>query len=349
MSWQALDWAGKQTVGHAHSKAILMHLANWADEKGSCFPSHERLAAITEISVRTVQDCMKRLETEGYVESRRDRREDGRLGLTRYRLRLDRPALRQEASPPEEASGGDHRQIETQPPEGDAETTGSCFRSDTLDYTPQEHERESAGARDEEAKALHRRFRALAARYPGSHLDPLTKSEPIWQLMPEDKRKRAEGMLPAFVAALKGSRRRPPLHEYLGEDKFDLIGSEQPKDVGGMVALAPFSRDFWLVFHKRAAQGQRRVGLMVDQAKRAIPFGVDRTEAPTEAEIASCWRVDIGSAEWKAWTDYWTAKGVLMPRPNAASFAWMPSRWPPDQATGMLQPTTEEIDEVMGS
>ena len=54
MSFQAMTWAVRQTVGNATGKAILLMLANYADENGSCFPSHEKLAEACECSPKTV-------------------------------------------------------------------------------------------------------------------------------------------------------------------------------------------------------------------------------------------------------------------------------------------------------
>ena len=135
MSWRALNWANEQCVGHAHSKAVLLALANYADERGTCFPSHQELSRVVEVSVRTVQECVARLLAGRYVSTQRDRRSDGKLGLTRYRLHLGRSAG---ALPAEAPSAG--------PPDAPpAKTTGSSFRSEA----PQESakgtiERESA-------------------------------------------------------------------------------------------------------------------------------------------------------------------------------------------------------------
>lgn len=54
MSFHAMAWAVKQKVGNATGKAILLMLANYADDSGQCFPSQERLASECECSVATV-------------------------------------------------------------------------------------------------------------------------------------------------------------------------------------------------------------------------------------------------------------------------------------------------------
>ena len=89
MSFQALNWAVKQRVGSPVSKGILMALANYADERGTCFPSHDRLVRETELSEKSVRTHLKRLEDLRIIESERMRDAAGRLGMIRYILCLD--------------------------------------------------------------------------------------------------------------------------------------------------------------------------------------------------------------------------------------------------------------------
>lgn len=55
MSWQAIDWAMRQTTGKAGRKLLLLALASYADKDGVCWPSQATLARDTEQSVDTVQ------------------------------------------------------------------------------------------------------------------------------------------------------------------------------------------------------------------------------------------------------------------------------------------------------
>lgn len=72
MSFQAMAWAVKQKVGNATGKAILLMLANYADEEGRCFPSQETLATECECSKRSVLDWLQKFEDMGILT--RDRR-----------------------------------------------------------------------------------------------------------------------------------------------------------------------------------------------------------------------------------------------------------------------------------
>jgi DNA-binding transcriptional MocR family regulator len=54
VSFQAMAWAVKQTVGDVSAKWLLVTLANYADEHGKCWPSLNRLASDTELSRATI-------------------------------------------------------------------------------------------------------------------------------------------------------------------------------------------------------------------------------------------------------------------------------------------------------
>jgi len=72
MSFQAMAWAVKQKVGNATGKAILLMLANYADENGTCFPSQQTLATECECSKRSILDWLQKFEDMGMIK--RDRR-----------------------------------------------------------------------------------------------------------------------------------------------------------------------------------------------------------------------------------------------------------------------------------
>ena len=62
-----MNWAVNQTVGNALAKAVLMALANCADDVGFCFPGQERLARDTEQGERTVRRHLDKLEAIGLI------------------------------------------------------------------------------------------------------------------------------------------------------------------------------------------------------------------------------------------------------------------------------------------
>lgn len=66
-----MAWAVKQKVGNATGKAILLMLANYADERGQCFPSQETLALECECSKRSVLDWLQKFEDMGILSRER--------------------------------------------------------------------------------------------------------------------------------------------------------------------------------------------------------------------------------------------------------------------------------------
>lgn len=67
MSWSALDWASKQKTGNGTNKLVLLCLANYTDDKNTCFPSYKTLISITEMSRSTIIRALKNLEQIGLI------------------------------------------------------------------------------------------------------------------------------------------------------------------------------------------------------------------------------------------------------------------------------------------
>jgi DNA-binding transcriptional MocR family regulator len=88
MSWQATAWAIRQTTGAARRKVLLLALANYADDKGVCWPSQETLARDTEQSVDTVQRQLDVLEKRQLLQRERMPKRRGQWQGHRYKLPL---------------------------------------------------------------------------------------------------------------------------------------------------------------------------------------------------------------------------------------------------------------------
>lgn len=93
MSFQAMSWALKQRTGSPSGKALLMALANYADEDGTCFPGQERLAEETEQSLDSVQRRLKELESLGLITRERRGGDGSGRSSDRYRLHLTQLVL----------------------------------------------------------------------------------------------------------------------------------------------------------------------------------------------------------------------------------------------------------------
>jgi hypothetical protein len=62
VSLEAITWAYRTTVGSSAQKAVLLVLANYADERDSAYPGIVRIAKMTQLSERTVQRAVAELE-----------------------------------------------------------------------------------------------------------------------------------------------------------------------------------------------------------------------------------------------------------------------------------------------
>jgi len=67
VSIAAMAWAKQVRAGGPGIKAVLLVLADYADEAWSCWPSQQRIAEETEQSLRTVRDQLARLEQMGLI------------------------------------------------------------------------------------------------------------------------------------------------------------------------------------------------------------------------------------------------------------------------------------------
>ena len=89
MSWKASAWAKTVKAGNPAAKAVLLCLADYADENHTCWPAQETLADESEQSVRSVRRHLEHMESDGLL--RRVPRYDKRGYRTsdRYVLAVD--------------------------------------------------------------------------------------------------------------------------------------------------------------------------------------------------------------------------------------------------------------------
>ena len=83
MSIEALGWVKNQTCPTPTSKLVLFVLANYADEKHSCYPSEKHLAQICQINDRSIRRNLTLLQDAGLLTIKH------RLGTSnRYYLKV---------------------------------------------------------------------------------------------------------------------------------------------------------------------------------------------------------------------------------------------------------------------
>ncbi len=100
MSNQAINWAYKQQIKGSGRKFVLVALADFADEDGSCFPSQARIAAMTGQSRVSVNTHMKALEESGHIVRERRADKDGYRQTDRFYLQMPTSKILTQDEPP---------------------------------------------------------------------------------------------------------------------------------------------------------------------------------------------------------------------------------------------------------
>jgi DNA-binding transcriptional ArsR family regulator len=106
MSFQAQAWAVEQVTGSPMTKAILMALANYANQDGESWYGYAKIAADAEMGESTVRKHIERLIELGLVQVERRLRENGSTQSNRYRLVMDRPGATTEHPGCYDVAGG---------------------------------------------------------------------------------------------------------------------------------------------------------------------------------------------------------------------------------------------------
>lgn len=78
MSVEAMTWAFSQQTGSPSAKLVLLVLADYADERGSCWPSQRKIAAKSEQSIDSVQRRLIELQKQDLIECKAQTRPGGR-------------------------------------------------------------------------------------------------------------------------------------------------------------------------------------------------------------------------------------------------------------------------------
>jgi pyocin large subunit-like protein len=94
--WAAPNWAASLRVGDVALKAVLLLLANYADENYSCYPSQQRIADETEQSERTVRRQVDLLTEAGLIRREARYNHKGKRTSDRYFLQLGATATKED-------------------------------------------------------------------------------------------------------------------------------------------------------------------------------------------------------------------------------------------------------------
>ena len=89
MSIECLNKALKIDGLTPTKKLVLVILANYADEKGTCYPSYKHIARVIGLeTTRTIQNAIKEFEEMGLLRIERRKLDNGGYTSNRYHLTL---------------------------------------------------------------------------------------------------------------------------------------------------------------------------------------------------------------------------------------------------------------------
>lgn len=77
MSFRYLAWAQGAKTGSSTTKAVLLAICSVVNDEGIGWPSQQRIAEDSELSIRTVKSSMMKLEAAGILSRQRRYREGG--------------------------------------------------------------------------------------------------------------------------------------------------------------------------------------------------------------------------------------------------------------------------------
>lgn len=143
MSYEAQAWARKIRCGTPSRKAVLMLLANCADQDGRCWPTVRYIAESAEFSERTVQQALTDLESMGFMEREARKHESGASRSNLFRLKLEVDGAQKTAETPPQNQGGEGAAIAppgVQPLRGEGAAIApleSPIESSITPFTPQ--------------------------------------------------------------------------------------------------------------------------------------------------------------------------------------------------------------------
>jgi len=99
MSVSAMAWAKQQKTGSASAKLVLLVLADYADERGCCWPSQATIAREAELTDRSIRTHLLALEELGLIRREERRRENNSRKADDIFLLMDGPAAARKAKP----------------------------------------------------------------------------------------------------------------------------------------------------------------------------------------------------------------------------------------------------------
>lgn len=359
-----LTWALRAHTGHAPSKMILMLLANYCDERGTCFPSIGKLAEQSELAVRTVGKAIEHLEGLGLLERTRDRRSDGTMTGNRFRLLLGDENAASDPSEKLNKQGAlleerhrhhvpvdtpshrhdvpvDHRHVVPKP---SARGAGGHIKHKHQSDPYERDARESAGQASEakpppvsdDDPRSDRAFTAFMDRWP-TRTDDLERAFAAWRKLDADDKRRAVDGIDGFRLATRADGRSVicAAATYLRQHGWERVSASPSAGTTGQ-PLTAFGIAWWCIFHRRRRAGES-VKFMLQQAASGKSYAVPPGGLPTADDEAALSKIAVGSPAFDAWREALADEGLRLPE-LSTPFAWMPGAWPEAEAAPAADP-----------
>jgi hypothetical protein len=229
MSIEAMNWARKILTGCPGRKAVLMSLADRADEQWSCFPSLALIAAETELCERSVRRHLRELEDQGvvYTENRPGRR-------SRYTIGAGiTPDMKSSQTPDTESGHPGHR-VRPDNVSARTKTTGTPDKNDIppappIRINPHLEPSVPVGSGEEAIwKASTKAMRQRSSRAElGKALKVAVRDTPAEKMLAALKRYVAED--PDVLA----DRGQPAIHRWVQARRYEPWLEDDPTDAPG--------------------------------------------------------------------------------------------------------------------
>ena len=120
MSIKVMSWVWDNGPKDPTERLMLLALADWADDSGSCYPSMVGIAEKTAVTERGARGIVRRLEASGWITIKTG---GGRGGKNVYRILMVKPGTRNPE--PETGNEAETRNVTTQNPERDCNKPGT--------------------------------------------------------------------------------------------------------------------------------------------------------------------------------------------------------------------------------
>lgn len=343
---------------------VLLALADWADDKGSCFPSVRALASKSRLRERQVQNCLRSLEQSGFIEVMKNA---GPNGSNRYRVNCK--AIMQNSVATEDEEEGDSEVENTPETGGGANIAPLQSATGGVQYSapggcngvhPNHHrttirttierearERDEPEQETEDRRKLEARVKRLEQGRDGNVWPGSVGSSTSWAVqqfaaLTEEQRQQAEERRDAYLAECRRQKCKPvAVGVYLRDRKFEAVEPEMRPANGMPDDYAPAFGPVWSAWRMAALidGGKDSWIAVLDQGARVgrgrkfgdVWFALRRAMEP----------VTEGSAKWHAWRDLFDAKDwVWIPPLGNQSVAYFPKvdgADPPDVESALVE------------